>query len=359
MKGNYKMISLSRYDSEKYLTPIWSGNIVYNESVLPFEEKDGVILPISLAYDIDHIYEVRSSSLEILYKEGTDYNIENGRLVICPDGSIPVMKYSEYYPTGSKQNVKDRTGGGDILFIEGGFFHTKQLAVTYSHKDIWKEKVQQYQGGQLKKTVEKLQNRRSLRMVFFGDSIYTGCNSSGTAQGGSQAPFMPAWYDMVIEVLKKHYGYDDITYINRSRGGRKSYEGRDLAEDLVAGENADLVWIGFGMNDRTLNPDEHRRNIESIIETVKKRNPECEFILTAPMLANKEVVAFYCDQVYFIDEYNKLKGEGIAVMDVTTPHKYLLSRKSYRDMTGNNLNHPNDFLCRLYAQTALACLIEK
>jgi len=38
------------------------------------------------------------------------------------------------------------------------------------------------------------------------------------------------------------------------------------------------------------------------------------------------------------------------VMDMTTLHGNLLTRKRYCDMTGNNVNHPNDFLARAYAQ---------
>jgi hypothetical protein len=42
---------------------------------------------------------------------------------------------------------------------------------------------------------------------------------------------------------------------------------------------------------------------------------------------------------------------GVALADLTTLHKEYLTVKNYRDMTGNNVNHPNDFLMRLYAQT--------
>ena len=34
-------------------------------------------------------------------------------------------------------------------------------------------------------------------------------------------------------------------------------------------------------------------------------------------------------------------------------HQSILEHKRYRDMTGNNVNHPNDFLARVYAQTIL------
>ena len=41
---------------------------------------------------------------------------------------------------------------------------------------------------------------------------------------------------------------------------------------------------------------------------------------------------------------------------MTELHRILLSRKAYHHMTGNNINHPSDFLARLYAQGLLALL---
>ena len=43
-------------------------------------------------------------------------------------------------------------------------------------------------------------------------------------------------------------------------------------------------------------------------------------------------------------------------MDMTAVHESLLQRKRYADMTGNNINHANDYLARVYAQTLLKTL---
>ena len=53
-----------------------------------------------------------------------------------------------------------------------------------------------------------------------------------------------------------------------------------------------------------------------------------------------------------------MEKEGVAVANVTEVHRHLMTIKRYWDMTGNNVNHPNDFLARLYAQTLLATLVE-
>ena len=38
---------------------------------------------------------------------------------------------------------------------------------------------------------------------------------------------------------------------------------------------------------------------------------------------------------------------------MTTMHGDLLKRKAFIDMTGNNVNHTNDYLTRVYAQVIL------
>ena len=138
-------ITLDEYRLDEYMIPLWEGNVVYNESVMPVKSREGDVLPISLAYEIDEIIEVRSSDLKTVYAEGIDYTAEDGRLCIRLDGNIPVMEYDDYYPDGKRDNVKPKTGGGNILFIEGGFCHTKQIAVTYTHKEAWGAEIPERQ----------------------------------------------------------------------------------------------------------------------------------------------------------------------------------------------------------------------
>lgn len=41
---------------------------------------------------------------------------------------------------------------------------------------------------------------------------------------------------------------------------------------------------------------------------------------------------------------------------MTSLHASLLEKKPYYHMTGNNINHPNDFLARLYAQSIVEAI---
>ena len=58
------------------------------------------------------------------------------------------------------------------------------------------------------------------------------------------------------------------------------------------------------------------------------------------------------------DALKKLCGPGIVLADMTSIWDALLKRKSFYDLTGNGVNHPNDFGHMIYARSLLALLIE-
>ena len=45
-----------------------------------------------------------------------------------------------------------------------------------------------------------------------------------------------------------------------------------------------------------------------------------------------------------------------AIADIQGVQKVIENRKRYIDLTGNNLNHPNDYLARIYAQVLMTLL---
>ncbi|MBR3639685.1 MAG: hypothetical protein IKN50_03675, partial [Clostridia bacterium] len=159
--------------------------------------------------------------------------------------------------------------------------------------------------------------------------------------------------------LKAKYGYNDITHVNTAKGGTLSTWGVTEAQSKVASYSPDLVFIGFGMNDGTLQvaPATFKANIKGIIDAERAANANSEFILIAPMLANPDTLFDGCqDQYLAVLEELESQYSGVAVADMTSTHQDLLEIKSYQDMTGNNVNHPNDFMVRYYAQTMLTLL---
>ena len=51
-----------------------------------------------------------------------------------------------------------------------------------------------------------------------------------------------------------------------------------------------------------------------------------------------------------------LESPQTAVADVWSVASYMLQTKRYCDITGNHVNHPNDFMVRIYAQVVDALL---
>ncbi len=345
----------NNYSPEQYVKPFWLGGTVVNESVLPLEEADGTVSPIRLLYSADEIIELRNARLDKLYTPGKDYTLTDGRLVIIPDGEINSMRYDEYFfdeEIPGKCFAAQR--GGYIYFAECGEMHDRQLAVTYRHSDAWQGAFPQNKAALLPRTVAKLKSGKEMRILVFGDSISTGANSSGTV---NVPPFAEDWCKMTARGLGRYYENPNITFVNKAVGGTVSAWGVENAQ--AAAECApDLAIIGFGMNDGSLRvqKDEFCNNISSIMSTVKKISPDCDIILISTMTANPAVSGFYGIQEDYLPLLNGMEREGAAVADMTTFHKQLLASKRYFDMTGNNVNHPNDFLARAYAQCLLATL---
>lgn len=342
----------SFYDLEKYMKYLWDTEIVYNESVYPLENKDGGISPIGLMYEPVCILSVRDSFLKTEYKKGVDYDLKDGRLVILKSGSIPRVKYNEYWLDYEISGHSfPRTGGGYVLYGQGEPFLSRQLAVTYIHLDKWEGEMPKGKSNLLPKTLARLENREELKMVFYGDSISEGCNSSGFH---NVEPYADDWCTMVTRYLTWKYDNPSISMINASVGGMDSAWGYNNVKN-IAKLNPDLVVVAFGMNDGTarIPVKTYARNIGKIVERIRLANEDCEFVLVATMLANEDVAGFAGYQEDYLPALLDLEGEGVAVADMTTVHKYLLAKKRYFDMTGNNVNHPNDFLARFYAQVVV------
>ncbi len=338
------------------LTPFWEGREMLDESLFPVRGRDGAVAPMPLLYHAEEILRVTSATGEAVYEPGRDYVLENGRLRLTPGTRIPAMAFDDYYPP---QEEKGRcfahSDGGWIRFGEGSYLHLRQIAVTYRHADGWTDAVPASKIGLLPRTKALLESGVEMNLLLFGDSISTGCNASGWS---GVPPFMKPWFELTVEGLAERYHTDGIRLTNPSVGGKISAWGRETARENAADHHPDLCVIAFGMNDGSCRvpPEEFIGNLRAIMETVTSANPACEYILVATTLANREVKGFLGCQADYLAPMLALERPGLCVADMTTFHAALLRRKAFRDMTGNNVNHPNDFLSRAYAQVMLRTL---
>lgn len=341
------------YDNAAYTYPIWEEGLVINETVMFVENEDGSVPPAPLLYTPTKVIGVRSATMVKSYEEGLDYIIEGNTLVRTENSRIPVMRYDEYYPESEiPGKTMARTGGGYICFSEGDFFHNQQVAITYEHEDAWNGPVPAYKGDRLPNTVKKLRDGETLTIVLNGDSIAAGGNSS---QVIGALPLIPDWFTMFTDSLKRVYPAELVTH-NTAVGGQISTWGMQNAHELVGQYAPDLAILAFGMND-SLTPAEFVRTTQATMEKIREDAPDCEFILVGGIVPNKEFNGFWRQQYAYEEALLALEQPGVAVAQVTSLHRYLLETKRYYDMSGNNVNHCNDFLARLYAQVLNALLI--
>jgi lysophospholipase L1-like esterase len=313
----------------------------------------------SLLFEPAKIVSVSSSSGEIVYTEGRDYVWKPGsREIVLPPGSRIVSKTPQDLrrPAGSqKHRLTHRDGNGEILFGGGHEYHDMQTVVTYSHKSgVWEGPVPLFAGDRLPRTLKKLTAKQPVTIALLGDSISTGCNASGWA---GVAPFQPPYQDLLVLNLQAAYGAK-VSLANFSVSGTGTGWGLTQTGKLIEAR-PDLVLLAFGMNDSAGCPAaQYQANIQGMIDAVRKARPDTEFVLVATMLGNKDWTVLHQELFpQFRDALARLCGPGIALADMTSIWAELLKHKKDWDLTGNGVNHPNDFGHRIYAQVLSALLI--
>lgn len=351
-KGNYHF--------DECLSPLWKGNVIYRESISFFPDvQTKEIKPAPLLHKPVKILSLCSSDLKTSYTEGKDYEVKDNAICLLPGSAMRSWEYDEFYTVEPGEYRIDwlQPKGRYVHYSPGSFHAEHQFVVTYEHREEWDGPVPQYAGHCLPNTIKKLENGKKLRILFYGDSITEGADASGFGEGFP--PYMPIYCKLVVEQLKKHYPKCKIDYVNKAVGGWSSTDGLSDSEERVTKVCADLVVIAFGMNDASLTPEEHAKNVSGIMEAARVANPETECILVSTTLPNTGTSWFkpHVEQFQSALQEIQQKETGVAVACMTEMHKYLLSKKRFPDMSGNGINHPNDFLVRVYAQILSAVLI--
>ena len=191
-----------------------------------------------------------------------------------------------------------------------------------------------------------------------GDSVAEGCSSSGHF---GHAPYMENWVDQSAKALDEKYT-GKVSVKNVAVGGKTSEWGSAAAQiNAVASETPDLVMIHFGINDAggDMTPGTYRDNIEKIVADVQARVPDCEFMLIKAFAPNSANYNYNTFKAYWkkLDEIAESYREAFT-LDMFTPSLTLLQNKKYMDVTGNGINHVNDYSSRLYAMNILSALIK-
>ncbi len=375
---------VTKYELEKYATPVWEGNIVYAETAFIREEEkdDPYIAPIKLLYPIDEVISIRSADMKTLYREGVDYEVIDGMLFIKTaeeGGHIKALPY--YSPDHSKEAFTYPVSGtyagedmkkGDIYYYwrdpmftndtEGGIVKWT-VSVTYKHSGKSIITTPKDQSAKLEGLADKLVSGNKINVVSLGDSITYGCSASLNFPHGAFGPKSPAYNQMFCDYLEAAYGVE-ATHKNLAVGGTTSEWGAaDAQINSVCNADPDIFILAFGMNDGGMAVDTHVANINKIVSKVLNECPDAYIIVVSTCLLGQGYSASNQNRLYFGNALETAfkDTERVVVANVTnvdiemqgydveneTDHQ---GPKCYQDLTGSNSNHPNDFMHRVYLQ---------
>lgn len=307
--------------------------------------------------------QLESANRKVTYEPGKDFTWKPGSRTIelTAHSRVPFKTDAEIYssPTDQDSFAGSKSHPGKVLlFAEGPPFHDAQAVARYVSAERWHGFIPGGAAELLPRTAASLKRHEPIRLVVLGDSISAGANASAFIHDG---PFAPAYPQRVARGLRA-LGASKVTLMNLSVGGKTSSWGVTRIPAVIAAR-PDLLIIAFGMNDALRvdsvgnSPAQYARNVREMVARTREALPDCEIILVASMIGNPDWDLL--DQGRFLafrDELRKLEGPGVAVADVTSLWADLLKRKSFEDLTGNGLNHPNDFGHEVYAQVILQTL---
>lgn len=354
------------YDLDICTKPYYEGDVVYYETCMFIGEESCV----HTLFPIEEMISVLNYSLNEKYEEGIDYIFKGNTIQRLKGSRMPYFEPKDIFlqePNDKgtlleiidKDILKSCPGAKYFLYGEQDTFTKKQIAVTYKHKEgEWKGTRAKYQGDKLSAFLKKIQNHEKATIVFTGDSITTGCDASGTDAGGNVPPYLDPYPVLVTKKLEKVFN-SETNYINTAVGGTHADWGLDNIYENVNKYNPDLVVVAFGMNNPYEDEAYFEKWCEDVINKLTEHNKDVGIVMVSTTVPNPHC-SWWGNQYKFGDVFNKISKPNVAVVDMTNTHLELMKAgKSYFDMTANNVNHPNDFIHRIYAQLILESIIKR
>ena len=363
--GEKETTTPGTYNYTEFMTPVWEGETSYAETVFMLQ-KDGGLPEAQLLYTPEKVLKVQSPDLTETYEEGRDYTIEGRTIRLTENSRAPYMTEADMYPESPRGTDDSMKVGGGYLALNlpnGKHFCEMQLAVTYTHKETGFENFtpSSYGDKTIPKTLQKLQNGEDLNIIIYGDSIGAGAETSGFWK---MKPNVPSWSRLINLGLMQLYPDSRVTMTTVAEGGTATQWGVDNAKERVASKKPDLVFITFGMGDAhavyRLTPEQFGENYQKMIDIIRETSPDTEFVLMSTMLANPEAEGFTGRQAEYLKPLQEIEraNTGVAVANVTEANSFILSRKKFWDVSGNGVNHPGDYMTRVYAQCAMQIFIK-
>lgn len=357
------------FGASETVTPFYTGNVIYNESVLLIKGDDGKAVG-KLQFKPVRILSVRDYTLKHEYDLSL-FNVSDRTLTVNDPDRVTYLTEKNlqglempegfYLKNSVKNTLTDCVLMAGAVYTESPFYYGKQIYVSYVYdtKDLNTSLYATYKTSVLPKTQAKLAFGDSLKICATGDSVMEGCSSS---KKFNHEPFMDNFMTLTVQELKRAYNNENITLSNQAVGGMASGWGAEDAQTLkLANEHPDLLYIHFGINDlgSQNSAESYYINIKKIIDDVHGVTPDCEVVLIKAFNANPDIY----DQAGFERYWAKLdqlasENANVYTLDMFSQSLALIAAKDYYSVTGNGINHVNDFSARLYAMNMIAQLVK-
>ena len=155
----------------------------------------------------------------------------------------------------------------------------------------------------------------------------------------------------------------NVTFRNRAIRGTGIQSVSRVKTDYL-GDAPDLLVIAYGMNNFFRMPaEEFIDRMRTLISECRAVNPGTEYLLVSSMSGNPNwtPTAPGPDALYAERMRGFAAGQerSVALADVHKVWCKFLERKDFYDLTGNGVNHPNDYGHRIYASVVLELLTGK
>lgn len=400
---------LTAYREEVHQSSIWQGNTVYHESVMFYNSSDGrVSLTKKLLYPIEKIVSVRSSDLKTNYVIGVDFTVENGKLVWLPGGKCPIYTGPLTVPQNTPDDYKDpeladhgsvstakyyKTDDENGLCLLYDAYHEQHTVyVSYTHQKTWAEldgsagyhgKAPEAQGSKLSGLYQKLQSRSPLNVLVYGDSVATGCSSSGAnmnydlfdtdckvqRRGAGWGARVPTFFEQATARLTTLYGKQNgVTYYNLARGGMSSRWGAEHLGERIKAMNSyygktvtpDLIYVLYFSNDTQRETAQYRADMNSITTQLRTQYPNAAIVLLSGKMDNKRC-NIYGDIAHQQEMEQALveiaaQTENCITLPAFSQWISITGAKDVEDYLSNNINHANDWWATMTAQMLVAAM---
>lgn len=260
------------------------------------------------------------------------------------------------FPVPGAMAVEGALDGGKLFFNNESFFAENQIVVDYRAEKIDFSPELKSQNERLVRFRKMLAQQQEINITLLGDSISEGFNASGYI---GHEPFTPPYIVQTARYLEDRFR-TSINLSNHAVNGTGcEYAVQHAAE--WQNKKTDLLIIAYGMNDfQSISSEKFLAVNQQLIEICRRNNPECEVVLINSMTGHEfwECTRPGHDLEFAekVRQFVESSDSSIALADVQKVWRKILEKKDFYDISGNGVNHPNDYGHRVYASVLLQLL---